>query len=363
MNSKERVLTALNHEEPDKVPLFIFLTPEVSDTLKEVLFLKSEDPYELDRELGNDLLLCYRGIGDIPGVYKREYEDNSNGEFLDKWGIKYREISYGKDNTKGKYTEIIKHPLANMNDFSSFKSPDPMEEDFLSFETMLNRYKKDYAIIAGVACTILEASWYLRGLENFMMDLKTNRDFAEELMNMVMNYHLEVALKMISMGADIIWVGDDIGMQTGMYISPEDFRKFLKPRYANMFEKFKKANKNIKIAYHSDGYMEPVINDFIEIGLDILNPVQPACMNPYEIKKKYGKSLSFWGTVDVQHVMPFGTTPEVIGEVRERLKTVGPGGGFILCSAHCIQPSARAVDNIFAYYWAANKFGNYPLEK
>jgi uroporphyrinogen decarboxylase len=86
-------------------------------------------------------------------------------------------------------------------------------------------------------------------------------------------------------------------------------------------------------------------------------------MNPYEIKKKYGKSLSFWGTVDVQHVMPFGTTPEVIGEVRERLKTVGPGGGFILCSAHCIQPSARAVDNIFAYYWAANKFGNYPLEK
>ena len=166
---------------------------------------------------------------------------------------------------------------------------------------------------------------------------------------------------MIEIGAGILWVGDDVGMQSGMYISPQDFRDFLKPRYAHMFSEFRKVKKDIKIAYHSDGYMEPVIPDFIEIGLDILNPVQPSCMDPCEIKKKYGKHLTFWGTVDVQKVMPFGTSGEVISEVKERIKTVGPGGGFILCSAHCIQPTARAVDNIFAYYWAANKYAKYPI--
>jgi len=361
MNSKERVLTAIGHKEPDRIPRFIFLTPEVSDSLSNILGLDSSDSYALDVELGNDMLLCYRGIGDIPGVYKRKYDEKVPNEFYDRWGIKYREVNYGKDKFRGKYTEMVKHPLADNTDLDKYRIPNPSEEDLTAMADLVEKYGHDYAIIAGVACTIFEASWYLRGLENFMMDLKHNRDFANELMDMVMQYHLEVARKMIAMGADIVWVGDDVGMQSGMYISPQDFRDFLKPRYAHMFNEFRKIKKDIKIAYHSDGYMEPVIPDFIEIGLDILNPVQPSCMNPYEIKKKYGKNLTFWGTIDVQKVMPFGTTAEVIGEVKERIRTVGPDGGFILCSAHCIQPSDRAVDNIFAYYWAANKYSNYPL--
>ncbi|MCL5985605.1 MAG: hypothetical protein M1371_03465 [Actinobacteria bacterium] len=361
MNSKERVLTALAHKEPDRVPKFIFLTPEVADQAREVLRISNDDSYLMDIELGNDLLLFYRGISDIPGVYHKEYSGEQSIEFYDRWGIKYRVVNYGTGACSGKYSEMIEHPLANAKDLSGFTPPDPEEEEIDSLKELVDSYGKDYAIIAGVAATIYEAAWYLRGLENFLADLRDNRDFVHELMDLTMNYHLQIAKKMISMGADIIWVGDDVGMQTGMYISPEDFREFLKPKYAHMFSEFRKVNKNIKIAYHSDGYIEPVISDFVEIGLDILNPVQPACMNPAELKKKYGRNLSFWGTVDVQHMMPFGTPKEVVSEVRERIKTVAPGGGFILCSAHCVQPSVRALDNVFIYYWAIDKYGKYPI--
>jgi uroporphyrinogen-III decarboxylase len=166
---------------------------------------------------------------------------------------------------------------------------------------------------------------------------------------------------MVGLGVDVIWIGDDFGMQDGMIISPQLFREFFKPRYAYLFSKWKTLNPNVKIAFHSDGNIFPIIPDLIEVGLDILNPVQPKSMDPAKVKKMYGDKLSFWGPVDIQEVLPFGTPQDVANEVKLRLRTVGKGGGLIIAPAHNIQ-SQVPLENILAFYETAKTFGRYPLE-
>jgi uroporphyrinogen-III decarboxylase len=149
-------------------------------------------------------------------------------------------------------------------------------------------------------------------------------------------------------------------MQDRMIISPQLFREFFKPRYARLFAKWKALNPAVKIAFHSDGNIYPIIPDLIEIGLDILNPVQPKSMDPAKLKKEYGDKLTFWGTVDIQEVLPFGTAEDVANEVKLRVQTVGKGGGLILSPAHNIQCEVP-LENILSFYEAAKRFGRYPL--
>ena len=165
---------------------------------------------------------------------------------------------------------------------------------------------------------------------------------------------------MVAQGIDVLWLGDDFGTQHAMLLSPRTWREFIKERYARLIAAYKAQNPSLKIAYHCDGYIEPIIPDLIEIGLDILNPIQPLSMDPAEIKRKYGQRLSFWGTVDVQNTFPFGTVQDVENEVRERIRSVAPGGGLILCSAHRVQPGTP-LENILAYYRAARQYGKYPV--
>ena len=129
--------------------------------------------------------------------------------------------------------------------------------------------------------------------------------------------------KLIDLGVDMIWLGDDVGMQHGMMLSPDLWREFLKPRMVKLISEFKAKNPNIKIAYHSCGDIRKIIPELIEIGLDVLNPIQPLAMNPAEIKQLYGDKLCFWGSVDVQETFPNGTEEDIRNEFKERIKTIG----------------------------------------
>jgi uroporphyrinogen-III decarboxylase len=149
------------------------------------------------------------------------------------------------------------------------------------------------------------------------------------------------------MGVDMIWIGDDVGAQTRMLMSPAHWRKFLKPRMANFIAELKAINPQIKVAYHSDGTIYPIIPELLEIGLDILNPVQPACMDPVKLKNEYGDRLCFWGSIDEQYTLPFGTPDEVRVEVDRRLKTLGRDGGLILGPTHHVQ-----LDTPMENFWA-----------
>ena len=149
------------------------------------------------------------------------------------------------------------------------------------------------------------------------------------------------------MGVDMIWTGDDVGSQNQMMISPKMWRKYFKPRMGEFVSELKVINPAVKVAYHSDGNVEPILPELVEIGIDILNPVQPACMDPAKIKQEYGDKLCFWGTIDEQQTLPFGTPHDVANEVRLRLESVGFDGGLILAPTHHVQ-----LDTPLENFWA-----------
>ena len=153
----------------------------------------------------------------------------------------------------------------------------------------------------------------------------------------------------------MIFVGDDVAMQDGMLMSMDLWRKYLKPRYAMMFDLFKKENPNIKIAYHSCGDCKLIWDEMIEIGLDVMNPIQPTCMDPVEMKKKYGDRISLFGGFDVQKILPFGTPEDIRMEVKRLIEGCSANGGFIIAPAHHIQ-SDTSLENIEAFYSAAKEF-------
>ncbi|MCL5985657.1 MAG: hypothetical protein M1371_03725 [Actinobacteria bacterium] len=348
MNSKERVLISLDHKEPDRVPIYNTFTPEVSGTLSNIY---KEKAFELDIVLGHDCMLVELGI------FNGFYMDFSKDSYIDRWGIRWRKISH----QYGCYMEMDEPPIKQIEDVYDYRLPNIKEEPFYSeLKTVCKKYGKDFAIIGG-SISIFENSWYLRGMENFLMDMTLNKEAAQYLMDLIMKYNLNLGFKILDAGVDILYAGDDVGMQTGLLISPDLWKEFLYPRWAELISKFKKRRPGVKVAFHSDGYILPLIDDLVEIGVDILNPVQPDCMDPAQIKKRYGDKLSIWGTIDVQHTLSFGALEDVEREVLLRLKTIAPGGGLILGSTHNVQPSENAVVNLQRFYKVVEKFGRYPI--
>jgi len=351
MNSIERVLTAINLKEPDRIPLFLEVVPELEQELYEKYGLKGN---ELFTFLGNDIVSCAIGVADSWGQML-----NSSDE-VDEWGIGYRTVKH----RNGIYAEMIYRPLekASLKDLKNYKVPDPEDEERYSGVIRLKEKFGDiYAVMVDLSCTIFELSWYLRGMENLLMDMYGNKNFVNYLMDKILQFYIPAAKKLAKIGVDIIWIGDDVGMQTGMIMSPEMFREFLKERYRLLINEVKRLNKNIKIAFHSDGYITPIINDLIEVGVDILNPVQPTCMDPAEIKEMFGDKLCFMGTIDEQETLPFGTIDDLKKEILERITTVGYNGGLILGPTHNVQndTSLEKVEYFFNY---AKEIGKYPIK-
>jgi uroporphyrinogen-III decarboxylase len=202
-------------------------------------------------------------------------------------------------------------------------------------------------VVGVTVTTIWETAWALRGYERLLMDLVVNPELADRILEIPFRYHLAAAERLTAMGIDMLWTGDDVGMQTGMLIAPRLWRRFLKPRMAELISRVKAINPGLKVAYHTDGHVRAIIPELIEIGVDVLNPVQPACMDPAELAREYGDRLCFWGTIDEQRTLPFGSPAEVRAEVLKRLATVGRRGGLILGPTHHVQ-----LDTPLENFWA-----------
>jgi len=354
VTGKERVLAAIEHQEPDRVPVDVWYTPEMRDKLASALGIPKPDndlePDSLLLELGHDLFKVT--VGPCASFYLSEEEC-----YRDEWGIGWRRVDYGH----GHYTEPVEHPLADLEDPEGFEIPDFNDPSrYKKARYLVKNYGDEYAIVGEMACTLFELSWYLRGYERVLIDLKRNKEFMKAFLRRLKEWARAAGRNFTEAGVDILFLGDDFGMQDRMIISPELFREFFKPIYAELFEEFKALKPDIKIAYHSDGNIEPIIPDFIEIGLDILNPVQPRSMDPKKLKKLYGRNLTFWGTMDNQGTIPFGSPEDVIAEVKARLRDVAPGGGLILGPAHNVQ-SITPVENMLAFYEAVKRYGTYPI--
>jgi uroporphyrinogen decarboxylase len=354
MNSRERLLTALNHEEPDRVPIDLWFTGEIEALLSPLY--GGLRGVELRVALGHDLVMSSSpNIGasyEIPGTPE---------EYTCEWGVRWKWVTNAEG---GRYTETVGHPLAEAVDLTSYTMPDPlgasMQPIYAETRQLVEKYGKTHVVFGSLYQTVFEAAWLLRGMQVLLSDMLINKDFAHELFERLTVYSLVAGKEMVAQDIDVLWLGDDFGTQRAMLLSPHTWREFIKERYARLIAAYKAQNPSLKVAYHCDGYIEPIIPDLIEIGLDILNPIQPLSMDPAEIKRKFGQHLSFWGTVDVQNTFPFGTVQDVANEVRERIRTVAPGGGLILCSAHRVQPGTP-LENVLAYYRAASEFGKYPV--
>ncbi|HRZ38840.1 MAG TPA: uroporphyrinogen decarboxylase family protein [Candidatus Paceibacterota bacterium] len=207
--------------------------------------------------------------------------------------------------------------------------------------------------VAAYAGSVFERAWSLRGFTELMMDLVTTPDLAHCLLDRTAAYQRCAAAEFARAGADIIITGDDVAGQQGLLLRRETWREFLKPRLAATIAAVKRVNPDAFVFYHSDGNVTPLIPELIEIGVDILNPIQPECMDPAAVKRTFGDRLALWGSVSVQRTMPFGTPEEVRAEVRKRIRTLGAGGGFILSPAHVLSPEVP-WENIVAFFDAAD---------
>jgi len=354
MNSRERFLKAISKDEyPDRPPIFATLTPQIAEKLSESMGIEYEPPVDsmhsarishpkLLTRLGNDCVgLSHCSPKDAPTI------KNKNGIITNEWGMKFKSF--------GLYDELCEFPLSNaenIEDIEYYPFPDPDARGRFDYaKSIIDSYGSDYGIIGDLEVSIFETSWYLVGLEKFLMDLIMESSYLFALMDKVMEINTQMGKKLIELGADMIWAGDDFGTQQGMLIDPEVWRKHFKPRIKYMFDEFRSVNPNITIAWHSCGSITEIIPDFIEIGLDVLNPLQPLAkdMTPEYLTKNYSDKLGFFGGIDVQDLLPNGTAQQIEVEVKRRAKIYGSNGNYIIAPAHNIQADTP-LENIFTFF-------------
>ena len=272
---------------------------------------------------------------------------------FDGWGIAHEKSPTSMHMTK------MHHPMKNfttLDEMKAYPLPDYTKVDFSPLRYEMEKiHEKGLAVFVWQECTIWETAWYLRSMENLMMDMALEDEKASWLLDQITEkacYRAEIFAKQ---GADILGLGDDIGMQETIMMPVEMYREWLKPRLKKVIDAAKSANPNLLISYHSCGFVEPFIPDFIDVGVDILNPVQPECMDFKEIHDKYGTRISFNGTIGTQKLMPFGTPEEIKREVKRNLDIAGMKGGLFCCPTHLLEPEVP-WENIEAYVNACNNY-------
>lgn len=375
MVSKERIIKALKHEESDRIPVDLGTTNVTTITLgaytrlKKYLGINQESKVEIvDRAQQlvkpEEKILVSLGIDTRsvwlkrPGNWKAEIREDES--YVDGWGITRKK-------TQGSwYFDVIAFPLkkANIDDLKRYSWPDPDDsERFKGLKKEAEKLYRDnkYPIIVDPTGSIpFQNAQLLRGFDTFLMDLVLNQKFAEALMDKLLDFQIELLKKLfkeVGSYIDIIKVADDLGTQNGPLISPKLYRKLIKSRHRQLIS-FIRENSKAKIFFHSDGGIYPFIEDLIEIGVDILNPIQVSAygMDPRKLKKEFGDQLCFWGGVDTQEVLPYGNVKDVEEEVKRRIDELALGGGYILGPVHNIQPDVPP-ENICAMYKTAQEYG------
>ncbi len=383
MKPRDRVLAAINHEEPDRVPICIGVSNATGikmkpyRELKRLLGIDAPDNYiyewpelgtaAIDETTMRRLHSDVRGVLDLEPaeVLERNRRRPPHAPFVDSWGSGQREME------DGSWFPGV-HPLANattIEEIERYPWPDmddPTRVAHVRMQAQQLVNEGEYAIMATPWLLFpFERAHAMQGMDKFLMHMATEPEFAAALLRKItdlcktlMGHFLAECGDLI----DIIKIGDDLGMQSGLLISPRMYRRLLKPLHAE-FIAFIKERTHAKVFFHTDGDVFDLIPDFIEIGVDILNPIQTSAgrmANLAELKKQYGRNMVFCGAIDTHHILPHGTPAAVREEVRRVINLLGPGGGYMVASVHTIMNDVPA-ENILAMVDAVEEFGRYPL--
>lgn len=321
---RQRVWQSISHQQPDRVPWHIGCTTPTRIKLEN--HFGSND---LDRLLDQHIVK-YRSR--IP------YQDVRLNFVRDEFGLLW-------DRTIDKDIGIVvDHPLKECS-LKGFPFPDPHDPRRFAALPSFLATNPDRFRLYSVGFSLFERAWTLRGLQNILMDMYDNPGFVDELLDAILEYHLEMLSEALKYEIDGVLFGDDWGQQTGLLFGPRLWRRFIKPRIAELYRVTKAAGKAVFI--HSCGKVQELFPELIELGLDVFNPFQPDVMDPYEIKRQFGSQLCFYGGVSVQKLLPYGTPVQIHNEVRHLIAEVGHGGGFIIAPSHDM-PGDIPLENLIA---------------
>ncbi len=354
MNSRERVLTALKRTgKPDRTPFEISwgtFTPLLMKTYREKTGsdLAPEEFFDFDTRFV------------LPGPSKRttdftrfyRFDAVSENLSIDEWGV-------GSVPTRYEIPDYRYHPLeylSTVEEIDNYPWPDLGDEyRYVEVAEKTRIYQeRGYAVCGELYQTIFELAWLMRDMQPFMIDLLLHEEVAHAICENITEIRIRQARRYAEAGVDILRLGDDIVSQQGRLMSKETYDKYFKSRMKRIVRAAKEVNPDIIIFMHSCGRVQDVIDDFLEVGVEVLNPLQPECNDLSAIHRRYKDRLSFWGAIGVQSVMPFGTPGDVAAKVQEANDLFGRDGGFLIAPAHILDPTIP-WENVLAYVEACKR--------
>ncbi len=384
LTSRERVLAAVNHEEPDRVPIVLGVSNATGikmkpyREIKEIIGVEAPDDYiyrwpelgtaAIDEATMQRLHSDVRGVTDLEpaSVLEANRAREPHADFIDSWGSGQKEVKPGEW-----YPGI--HPMRTATTLEEIEAyagwpdmTDPSRIAHVRVEAAALAAQNEYAILATPWLLFpFERAHAMQGMDKFLRNMFKYPDFAQALMETIAGHCktlMAAFLEELGGNVDIIKIGDDLGTQESLMISPEMYRRILKPIHAD-FIAFIRERTKAKVFFHTDGDVEPLIDDFVEIGVDILNPIQTSAGKMSDLaglKKRFGKNIVFCGAVDTHHVLPHGTPDDVRAEVKRVIETLGTGGGCMIGPVHTIMNDVPG-ENVLAMVDAVEEFGRYPL--
>ena len=364
MTSRDRVLRAFRKIEgrPDRPPLQFDLCRQLTERFQELLGIPADyslSYYEdltyrisanaIRTALGSD---CVVVGGTIPSGYEaRKPRDDIS---LNEFGMEMKPTAL--------YVEVVKCPLgeaSSVEDVAAYAFPDAYAPGrFDKAAKDIERFGRDYFVIGDCELSVFELAWHLTGMERYLLALAMEEPWIEALNDRVEAWTLGLALQLAGLGVDAVWFGEDLGSQSSTLISPDMWRRLFKPRYSRMIAALKKVNPELMVIMHSDGAVAPLIDDFIEMGIEVYNPVQPnvAGSDPRELADRYGGRINFFGGIDQQILLPSGDIPALRAEIQRRAEVLGAEGGYLMAPAHIIQADT-APETVLAMIEAVKGLG------
>jgi uroporphyrinogen decarboxylase len=345
------VLAAFRRQVPDRVPKHASFTPA---KLKEA---KSKtgglDPAEA---FGFEM----RSVAFGPPRADPDFSpylptDLPPGTTSDEWGLTEKPGSFYH------FTEYV-YPMAGLervHELDGWPFPDyTPAHRWQSLRRQVEAWHAQGYFVMGSVGHIFETAWYIRSMEQLFWDMRYNASFAERLLEEITRRRVFMAIKYAEAGVDCVHSGDDVGTQWAMLMSPEMWRTWLKPRWERVIQAAKAVRPDLLFAHHSDGDILPIIPELADIGVDVLNPVQPECLDIEQVKASFGDRLAFWGGMGIQTTMPFGSERDVREQVKRIIHTLGRDGGLLIAPTHVLEPEVP-WNNIRAFFEAVDAYGVY----
>ncbi|MBW1983523.1 MAG: hypothetical protein JRI53_02295 [Deltaproteobacteria bacterium] len=359
MNGRERIITALNVQIPDRVPLYIHgineapiigIGKHITDGLPEPKQFHEMNESE-KMKLVDTLLLIHETFG-VDGFTSFEigHETEINEQDVtDDWHVIYRRNPHGLPVPVG-------HPVKDANDLNQFRAPEPKREHLLLLDLGRDRFQGNVALF-WMMRGVFVRSWRLIGMENYMINLYQDPEFIHRVAAMVTEYSLKQLDLLAEAGVDVLIVEDDIASTDNLLISPKDFKEFVNPYNRKLVDRAHALG--LKVIRHSDGNLWSIMDILIDTGYDGLNPLEPqAGMDLKKVKDAHGDTICLLGNIDCKELLPSGTTAEVEDAVKQAIDVAAAGGGYIVCSSNSLHPEVNP-ENCIAMFEAAKRYGRY----